>query len=154
MGPAHALLHFVPPYPFSIHFITKDIFMPRPRIPLIKAQTTGRTLRNPQRFKDRKDPPSPGALGSPPKWFKTDAQKEAWNTFADELPWLNKSHRALVSIASEIRGRQIAGEDVGVKAMSLLRMILGSMGATPSDASKVRMPEEQDDEDPSKKYFS
>lgn len=128
--------------------------MPRHRTPLIKAQTTGRTLRNPQRFKNRKEPPSPGALGDPPKFFKTDSQREAWRTFADELPWLNKSHRALVGIACEIRGRQIAGEEVGVKALSLLRMILGSMGATPSDASKVQMPEEQDEEDPSTKYFT
>src|ERR1700738_1320160 len=83
IGPSCALLHFVPPtHHFSIHFITKDIYMPRPRVPLIKAQATGRTTRNPGRFKDRKEPPSPGALGSPPKWFKTDAQKEAWNTFA------------------------------------------------------------------------
>jgi hypothetical protein len=47
----------------------------------------------------------------------------------------------------------IAGEDVGVKALNLLRMILGQMGATPSDASKVRMPEEKTDEDPAAKYF-
>jgi hypothetical protein len=86
-------------------------------------------------------------------WFD-DVDQSTAKTFADELPWLNKSHRALVGIASEIRGRQIAGEEVGVKAMSLLRMILGSMGATPADSSKVRMPEEQDDEDPSTKYFS
>ncbi|MDH2357691.1 hypothetical protein QCM80_45325 [Bradyrhizobium sp. SSUT112] len=127
--------------------------MARPRVPLIKAETTGRTLRNPKRFAGRKEPPSPGPLGAPPKWFKTDAQKEAWGTFADELPWLNKSHRALVSIACEIRGRQIAGDDVGVKGMNLLRMILGQMGATPSDASKVMMPEEKDLEDPAAKYF-
>jgi len=24
--------------------------------------------------------------------MKTQSQKEAWNTFSDELPWLNKSH--------------------------------------------------------------
>src|SRR5436190_21213340 len=100
--------------------------MPRPRVPLIKAQTTGRTLRNPKRFQNRKEPTGLGPLGSPPKFLKTASQKEAWNTFADELPWLNHSHRALVSIASDIRGRQIAGEDVGVKALNLLRMMLNS----------------------------
>jgi hypothetical protein len=143
-----------PTFIFHLISLRKTHFMARPRIPLIKAQTTGRTLRNPRRFKDRKEPPSPGELGSPPKWFKTDSQKEAWKTFADELPWLNKSHRALVGIACEIRGRQIAGEEVVVKGMNLLRMILGSMGATPSDSSKVKMPDQQEDEDPSKKYFT
>jgi hypothetical protein len=92
-------------------------------------------------------------LGAPPKFMKTQSQKEAWNTFSDELPWLNKSHRALLSIASDILGRQMAGDEVGVKALNLLRMILNSMGATPSGASKVKMPEEVDPEDPAAKYF-
>lgn len=142
--------------PISIFpiFIRKVIsLMPRPRVPLIKAETTGRTLRNPKRFKDRKEPIGLGPLGAPPKFLKTPSQKEAWNTFSDELPWLNKSHRALVSIASDIRGRQMAGDEVGVKALNLLRMILNSMGATPSDASKVQMPADNDDQDPSTKYF-
>ncbi|WP_245344276.1 hypothetical protein [Bradyrhizobium japonicum] len=85
--------------------------------------------------------------------MKTQSQKEAWNTFSEELPWLNKSHRALVSIASDIRGRQMAGDEVGVKALNLLRMILNSMGATPADASKVRMPDETNEDDAAAKYF-
>jgi hypothetical protein len=105
--------------------------MPRPRTPLIKAQATGRTVRNPKRFEGRKEPKANGPLGEAPAWFKTPGQIEAWNTFGDELPWLNKSHRALVGIASDIRGRLIAGEEVGVKALNLLRMILGSDGCDP-----------------------
>jgi len=62
------------------------------------------------------------------------------------------SIRALVGIASEIRRRLNAGEDVGVKALNLLRQCLASMGATPSDASKVKMPAEKVD-DPADKYF-
>jgi hypothetical protein len=138
---------------FSYQFSRKTFLMPRPRVPLIKAQTTGRTLRNPKRFKNRTEPTGLGPLGPPPKFLKTASQKEAWNTFATELFWLNSSHRALVGIASDIRGRQIAGEEVGVKALNLLRMILNSMGATPSDASKVSMPDEGGPEDPAAKYF-
>lgn len=127
--------------------------MARPRVTLIKAKATGRTLRNPSRFADRKEPPSYGPLGDPPTWLKADEQKEAWTTFNHDLPWLNKSHRTLVGIAATVQGRLIAGEEVGVKGMNLLRMILGQMGATPSDASKVRMPVEKDEKDPSAKYF-
>ncbi|MDA9487946.1 hypothetical protein [Bradyrhizobium sp. CCBAU 11361] len=127
--------------------------MARPRVPLIKAETTGRVLRNPQRFKNRKEPPSYGPLGEPPAWMKKATDREAWNTIAAELPWLNKSHRSLVGIAATIQGRLIAGEEVGVKGMNLLRMILGQMGATPCDASKVRMPDETNEDDPSAKYF-
>ena len=126
--------------------------MARARVTLIKAEITGRTIRNPKRFQNRKEPTVTSPLGKPPTWMKKASQLEAWHTFADELPWLNQSHRALVGIASEIRGRLIAGADIGVKAMNLLRLCLGSMGATPADSSKVRMPAEKVD-DPAHKYF-
>ncbi|MGY3588516.1 hypothetical protein ACVIGB_002525 [Bradyrhizobium sp. USDA 4341] len=129
--------------------------MPRPRTPLAKASATGRILHDPKRFKARKDPPSKGPLGKPPKWIKSAPQIEAWNTFADELPWLNHSHRALVEIASEIRGRQITGEELSVNALNLLRLTLGQMGGTPVDASKITLTDDGqgDNDDPSKKYF-
>ena|SRR5258705_11938926 len=127
--------------------------MARPRVPLIKAQVTGRTIRNPNRFKDRKEPKSNGPLGDPPRWFKNQIQKDAWNTFRDELPWLNHSHRSLIEIAATIRARVMTGDDIGVKALNLLRQCLGQMGATPSDASKVNMPAGEEPNDPSKKYF-
>jgi hypothetical protein len=136
-----------------INFQERHFLMPRPRVPLIKAQTTGRTLRNPARFKDRKEWTGLGPLGAPPKYLKTRSQKEAWATFATDLPWLNQSHRTLVAMASDILGRLIDGEEVGVKALNLLRMMLNSMGATPSDASKVKMPDECDPGDPAAKYF-
>ena len=81
-------------------------------------------------------------------------QLEAWQTFSDEVPSLNHSHRALVGIASEISGRLIAGEEVSVNGLNLLRLCLGQMGATPVDSSKIALPEDKDDADPSDKYFS
>src|SRR3981189_511880 len=114
--------------------------MPRARTPKARAVATGRVLHDPKRFRDRCEPQSSGPLGEAPKWFKTQAQVDAWKSFSDDLPWLNKSHRALVGIACEIRGPLNAGEDVGVKALNLLRQCLSSMGATPSDASRVTMP--------------
>jgi hypothetical protein len=120
---------------------------------LAKAKATGRVARDPARFKDRKELPAGGPLGPPPKWMKSPASQEAWRTFEDELPWLNYSHRAIVGIAADIRGRQIAGEEVGIKAFSLLRMCLNSMGATPSDSSKVFMPDDPKETDPASTYF-
>lgn len=127
--------------------------MPRPRVPLIKAHTTGRALRNPQRFKDRKEPTGLGPLGKPPKWLNKPCEHDAWNTLATDLPWLNKSHRTLVTMACGLLARQMAGDEVGVKALNLLRMMLNSMGATPSDASKISMPEDDAPDDPANKYF-
>lgn len=79
-------------------------------------------------------------LGGPPEWMvDTNSRKPAtaWHTLAAEIPWLNRSHRALMEIAAYLRGRLMGGEDVGVQALNLLRQCLGQMGATPADASKA-----------------
>jgi hypothetical protein len=128
--------------------------MPRPRTPLAKAQATGRTLHDPKRYKDRREPPSQGPLGKPPKWMKKPSQIEAWMTLADEVPWLNHSHRAVVGIAAEILGKLIANEEVSVNGLNLLRLCLSQLGATPVDSSKITLPDDDDDiDDPSKQYF-
>jgi hypothetical protein len=124
------------------------------RTPLATAIATGRVQHDPKRFKGRNEPESNGPLGDPPKWMKKKEQIEAWEEFEHELPWLNQSHRALVGIASDIRGRQIAGEEISIQFLNLLRQCLGQMGATPSDASKVNVPDDdQTPTDPSAKYF-
>jgi hypothetical protein len=120
--------------------------MPRPRIPKKKAQLEGRDKVNAGRFKNRKEPNSPGELGDPPDWMGGE-QRLAWRTFQKEIPWLNGSHRGLVEIATIIRARLTGGEEVGIQALNLLRQCLGSMGATPSDASKVSVPEDDDEDD-------
>lgn len=109
--------------------------MPRPRLPQARAIVEGRDLVHPERHR-RRNEPTAAPLGAPPKWM-TKPQAAAWRTFEAEAPWLNYGHRALVEIASVVRARLARGEDVGVQAMSLLRLCLGSMGLTPTDASKV-----------------
>jgi hypothetical protein len=56
-------------------------------------------------------------------------------------------------MAANIQGRIMANQDVGVQAMNLLRQCLGQMGATPSDASKITVPE-GDEEDPDDALFN
>jgi hypothetical protein len=119
----------------------------------MKAETTGRALHDPKRFKTRREPKVDAPLGPPPKWMKDKNALEAWRTFTTEIPWLNYSHRSLVEIASMIRGRLMAGDELSIAGLTLLRICLSQMGASPADASKVSMPEENDDQDPSAKYF-
>lgn len=114
--------------------------MPRPRTPNAKAKATGRDTKNPGRFKDRVEPKVNEGLGDPPFWLvETEARKEisAWEVIRDEIPWLNRSHRIHVAGICNILGRVIAGQDVGVQALNLMRQGLGQCGATPADASKV-----------------
>jgi hypothetical protein len=69
------------------------------------------------------------------------------------LPWLNRSHRCIVGIASIARAELTAG-NADIKMLALLRQCLGQLGATPADASKITLPDEDDEvEDPSSKYF-
>lgn len=118
--------------------------MSRLRTPSAKARVEGRHLINAGRYK--RNEPSADALGAPPSWL-TEQQAIAWREFAADLPWLNRSHRALVEIACTVRARLQSGAEVGTKALSLLRLCLSSMGATPADASKVAWaPEEERDD--------
>jgi hypothetical protein len=118
--------------------------MAKPRTPRAKARVEGRDTINPGRY--RRNEPTADALGSAPAWLN-EAQAKAWHEFESELPWLNRSHRCLVEIASILRARLASGEEIGTKALSLLRLCLSSMGATPVDASKIAWkPEEEPDD--------
>ena len=71
--------------------------MPKPRLPAAKAEVSGAALINAGRFADRKAPKRTRALGEPYKMM-SEAEQAAWHEFADELPWLNSSHRALLHL--------------------------------------------------------
>jgi hypothetical protein len=119
--------------------------MANSRTPAVKAAVTGTADRNPQRFKDRKEP-----KGSPlgkPSTFLDKSGVQAWEGFKRELPWLQESDRALVEIASHVRGRLLGGEDVGVTALSMLQSILSKMGGSPADRTKVSAPDGDDEPD-------
>ena len=120
--------------------------MARPRIPRAKAAVEARDKKNPQRFSNRKEPKSIGDLGDPPEWMGGE-QRAAWKVFQREIPWLTESHRGLVEIAAIIRARLAAGEEVGVQALNLLRQCLGQMGATPADASKVSVGDDDEEQE-------
>jgi hypothetical protein len=124
--------------------------MPAPRIPAAKAQVTGAASKNPQRHKDRKEPKGVG-LGKPSPFLDAFGVK-AWEGFKQELPWLAESDRALVEIAASVRGRLLAGEDVGITALSMLQSILSKMGGSPADRTKVLHGGEEE-ADPTDKFF-
>jgi hypothetical protein len=118
--------------------------MPKPRTPLARARIEGRDAVNPARY--RRNEPTAQSIGDPPAWL-TEPQAKAWRGFEAELPWLRFSDRCLVSIASVLRARLESGAQMGTKSLSLLRLCLGSMGATPADASKINWaPDEEPDD--------
>jgi len=125
--------------------------MPRRRIPKEKAEATGAAKRNPARFAGRSAPQT-GPLGPVPSWMSAD-QAAAWELFRAEYPWLQRSDRCLVEIATILRARVLAGEDIGAAGLNQLRLCVGAMGGSPADRAKVTMVEEPD-EDPLEAYFN
>lgn len=126
--------------------------MANPRLPAKVAEITGAAARSPYRHKGRKAPNGTRPLGEPYKSM-SDAERAAWYGFADELPWLNSSHRALLQLACRLRARLNSDPDMGVSAMHSYSSVLSKLGATPVDETKVNHGEGED-EDPAERYFN
>ena len=122
--------------------------MARARSPVAKSEVTGAMLKNPQRYTDRKKVKSNG-LGEPSNFLKTEHEKAAWEAFKRELPWLTEAHRSMVELCSKMRGSLLAGEDMGINAISRYQAMLSKLGATPADESKVNYspPDEGEEDD-------
>lgn len=125
--------------------------------PRALAQITGAAMRNPSRYRA----PDPGAdlgpLGEPPGWLpesESSKAQTAWREISGLASWMNRSHRGLTAIAATVLGRVIAGQEVGVQALNLLRQCYGQMGLTPADAHRVAMPAAATDDDPANQYFT
>jgi len=124
--------------------------MAKPRTPTKKAKVSGATLKDPARFKDRKEPANPSPIGTPYKGM-TAAQVKVWKECAENMPWLNASHRLLLRQVSVLAARMETESEVGVSAMHALSAMLSKLGATPTDESKVDHPD--GNEDPDDKFF-
>lgn len=124
--------------------------MAAPRLPVAKAEVSGAGIKNPQRFKDRKTPKGAKPLGKPYARM-TAEQKEAWEEFREELPWLNSFHRGLVRAACILRVR-MDDPDVGVNQIQTYSAMLSKLAATPVDETKIGFTDEA--EDPDEQFFS
>ena len=115
--------------------------MARPRLPEKVASVTGADKRSPGRFKGR-SAPVVRSLGPAPKRF-TEEQREIWNEFNEDMPWLGRSDRRVVGLAVMLQNQIDTEKEVPVAVFAQMRMLLSSMGGTPVDRSKVSAPEEE-----------
>ncbi|MES2902812.1 MAG: hypothetical protein V4696_01380 [Pseudomonadota bacterium] len=76
----------------------------------------------------------------------SEAEQVQWHEFANDLPWLNSSHRVLLRLACKLAA-DMDGEDFGVSKAQALGSILSKLGATPADESKVTVPDDSNEED-------
>lgn len=131
--------------------------MARPRTPKAKAAATGQSSVRKTKFESRVEPVVEDEIGQPFAWLSDNA-KQAWRELVEEIPWLNKSHRGVLSVAAKLRGRMMGdssnGEtDLGIQGMNLYQVCLGKMGATPADSTKAGVRPDGETEDPAEKYF-
>lgn len=124
--------------------------MARSRTPAAKAEVSGAAQHDPQRYKNRKRPAKPRAVGEPYARM-TEQQKAAWAEYQRELPWLNSGHRALLRLAC-IWTARMDDADFGVSATQALSSILSKLGATPVDETKVNHTGEEE-ADSSDEFF-
>jgi hypothetical protein len=117
-----------------------------------KVRATGRDIKDPLRYEKRAEP-NTTPLGDPTNGMPFD-ECDIWYMFKNEIPWLMESDRSLMEIACLVRSQVLGKKNVGVQQLQLLRQILGQMGATPVDRSKIMAPGEAKEEDPAEKFFN
>lgn len=124
--------------------------MAKPRLPQKVAEITGAAARSPGRFKGRCSP-AVKSLGPAPKRF-TKAQAAIWNEFNADLPWLGRSDRRTVGLAVLLQDLIDTDPACPIGVFAQMRMLLGAMGATPVDRSKIAAPED-DEPDPADEFL-
>ncbi|KZY05260.1 MULTISPECIES: hypothetical protein [unclassified Sulfitobacter] len=125
--------------------------MSRPRLPQQVAKVTGAVAKNAGRFEGRSNP-KVKSLGPAPKRF-TKEQKAIWDEFNADYPWLGRSDRGIVEVATRLTDlMRTHGAETPVAVYAQMRMTLGQMGGTPVDRSKVNAPED-DGVDPSAEFL-
>lgn len=126
--------------------------MPRPKTPIAKAKLTGAYDKHPERYRGRNEPQGLGELGDPPEYL-SEPEKAAWIAFADELPWLVVSDRALLESACKLRALIRQPDDVTAALMRELRLHVSALGGCPTNRSNISMPEEQSGDNPFNKFL-
>jgi len=126
--------------------------MSRSRLPQEVARITGAVGKSAGRFDGRSDP-KVKSLGPAPNRF-TAEQKQIWDDFNADFPWLGRSDRCLVEVATSLMDQmRTLGAEAPIALYAQTRMMLGQMGGTPVDRSKVMVPKKEGN-DPSDEFLN
>ena len=115
--------------------------MPRPRKPTALHILSGAVDINPGRFAARENEPHDDRpLGPPPDTMPPD-QRAAWMEIERLAPWLAYADRIAVEVTSWLLTRfRLQASSMPPALHSRLESMLGRLGLTPSDRSKVSAP--------------
>jgi hypothetical protein len=116
--------------------------MARPRKPMALHVISGSAAHNPARFADRaNEPQCADALGPPPAKMKA-AVRACWLEIERLAPWLRSADRLAVEVAASLleQFRHAGVTRFTPQLLTRLESMLGRLGLTPSDRSKVKDP--------------
>lgn len=130
--------------------------MARPRKPTAVHMLTGAMEHNPARFADRANEPRITTPLGPPREGMEPEARAAWHEIERLAPWLTQADRLAVEMAACLLVQfRVAGvRDMPPQNMSRLETLLGRLGLTPSDRSKVAMPAAPARENPFHKFIN
>lgn len=114
--------------------------------PYQESQSFGRYIERSRALQRSQEPANPNPIGAPYRGM-TPAQMKVWKECAENMLWLNASHRLLLRQVSILAARMETDPEVGVSAMHALSAMLSKLGATPTDESKVNHPDGDEDQD-------
>ena len=116
--------------------------MSRPRLPTKVLELRGSFKHDPQRRRAREGEPEPtGVLGAPPDHLG-ESERARWNEVRKWCPWLTVADRYVVERVARLMTLDRANQATSAQAKQL-DLLLGRLGMTPSDRSKVKVPGER-----------
>lgn len=112
--------------------------MARPRKPTNVLKITGAAQAHPERIRARAEEPiDDRPLGPPPEWLRPD-QKVAWLEIERLAPWLAQADRLAVEVTAVLLVTfRVAQSSMTPALVTRLEAMLGRLGLTPADRSKV-----------------
>ena len=113
--------------------------MSRPRKPTKVLELSGAFERNPNR-KRTSEPKPTGVIGPPPEHM-SENEVDVWFELSNACFWATDADRQIMELAAILLCRFRA--DPEFKQMNHLLTALGKLGLTPSDRSKVSVPDKQ-----------
>ena len=129
--------------------------MARPRKPTNVLELKGAFKKDPQRAADRENEPEPqGEIGDPPKHLSADERK-CWVEIVSmcHAGTLCAADRLVVEHGARILWALRSSEEyVDTKLMARLEAVLGKLGLTPADRSKVQVLKPKENANPFAKF--
>ena len=115
------------------------------RKPLSLAQATGSIDKNPARFSGRVEPqtiplgPATSAL--------SDDERKCWDWFRAHFFYLTELDRPIIEVACKLRVKCLKNE-ISEVGRSQLVSLMGRLGGSPADRTRVQLPEPPRETDP------